>query len=140
DNQVRLQLFALAYNLANFLRQLALPRPGADLDADDAAGEADQDRREGGAPCPGGDVPVGGGGSPASVVRGHPGSVRSVEGGTSAGLRAIVGRGRRSHASEGGDDAPRSPGTAFGDESRRAVPPVLEMARGLIACCSVARP
>jgi Transposase DDE domain group 1 len=26
-NQVRLQLFALAYNLANFLRQLALPRP-----------------------------------------------------------------------------------------------------------------
>jgi hypothetical protein len=25
DNQVRLQLFALAYNLANFLRQLALP-------------------------------------------------------------------------------------------------------------------
>jgi hypothetical protein len=27
DNQVRLQLFALAYNLANFPRQLALPRP-----------------------------------------------------------------------------------------------------------------
>jgi hypothetical protein len=27
DNQVRLQLFALAYNLANFLRHLALPRP-----------------------------------------------------------------------------------------------------------------
>src|SRR3954467_12797400 len=26
DNQTRLQLFALAYNLANFLRQLALPR------------------------------------------------------------------------------------------------------------------
>ena len=26
DNQVRLQLFALAYNLANFLRQLTLPR------------------------------------------------------------------------------------------------------------------
>jgi Transposase DDE domain group 1 len=25
-NQVRLQLFALAYNLANFLRRLALPR------------------------------------------------------------------------------------------------------------------
>ena len=24
---MRLQLFALAYNLANFLRQLALPRP-----------------------------------------------------------------------------------------------------------------
>jgi hypothetical protein len=27
NNQVRLQLFALAYNLANFLRQQALPRP-----------------------------------------------------------------------------------------------------------------
>ena len=26
DNQVRLQLFALAYNLDNFLRRLALPR------------------------------------------------------------------------------------------------------------------
>lgn len=27
DNQARLQLFALAYNLGNFLRQLALPKP-----------------------------------------------------------------------------------------------------------------
>jgi len=27
DNQARLQLFALAYNLANFLRRLALPKP-----------------------------------------------------------------------------------------------------------------
>src|SRR5262245_38053942 len=27
DNQARMQLFALAYNLGNFLRQLALPRP-----------------------------------------------------------------------------------------------------------------
>jgi len=26
DNQVRLQLFVLAYNLGNFLRRLALPR------------------------------------------------------------------------------------------------------------------
>ena len=26
DNQVRLQLFTLAYNLGNFLRRLALPR------------------------------------------------------------------------------------------------------------------
>ncbi len=26
DNQVRLQLFALSYNLGNFLRRLALPR------------------------------------------------------------------------------------------------------------------
>jgi hypothetical protein len=27
DNEARLQLFALAYNLGNFLRQLVLPRP-----------------------------------------------------------------------------------------------------------------
>ena len=27
DNHVRLQLFALAYNLGNFLRRLVLPRP-----------------------------------------------------------------------------------------------------------------
>jgi hypothetical protein len=27
DNKARLQLFALAYNLANFLRQLVLPKP-----------------------------------------------------------------------------------------------------------------
>jgi hypothetical protein len=27
DNQVRLQLFALAYNLGNFLRHLVLPKP-----------------------------------------------------------------------------------------------------------------
>jgi hypothetical protein len=27
DNAVRLQLFAMAYNLANFLRQLVLPKP-----------------------------------------------------------------------------------------------------------------
>ena len=27
DNEARLQLFALAYNLANFLRQLVLPQP-----------------------------------------------------------------------------------------------------------------
>ena len=27
DNAAQLQLFALAYNLANFLRQLVLPRP-----------------------------------------------------------------------------------------------------------------
>jgi hypothetical protein len=27
DNEARLQLFALAYNLGNFLRQLVLPKP-----------------------------------------------------------------------------------------------------------------
>jgi len=31
DNQIRLQLFALAYNLGNFLRSLALPKKIKDL-------------------------------------------------------------------------------------------------------------
>ena len=45
DNAVRLQLFALAYNLANFLRWLALPERGGALVADHVAREAGQDRR-----------------------------------------------------------------------------------------------
>jgi len=47
DNQVRLQLFALAYNLGNFLRRLALPRAVKHWSLIPiyigAAGEADQD-------------------------------------------------------------------------------------------------
>jgi Transposase DDE domain group 1 len=44
DNGVRLQLFALAYNLANFLRSLVLPTRGCAVVADHAAREAGQDR------------------------------------------------------------------------------------------------
>src|SRR5205807_212480 len=65
---------------------------GADLDADDAAREADQDRREGGASRPGSDVPAGGGGGPARAVRGAPGWDRSAARG--AGPRVIVHRRR----------------------------------------------
>jgi len=46
DNQARLQLFALAYNLGNFLWRLAMPKAAA-LVSDDVAGEADQNRDEG---------------------------------------------------------------------------------------------
>ena len=59
DNQARLQLFALAYNLANFLRRLALPKSGSAMVADDAAGEADQDRGQGDAALEVRDVPTG---------------------------------------------------------------------------------
>ena len=45
DNAVRLQLFALAYNLANFLRSLALPGRGGALVAHHVAREAGEDRR-----------------------------------------------------------------------------------------------
>ena len=100
DNQARLQLFALAYNLANFLRQLALPRPVQTLDADDAAGEADQDRGQGGPPRQGRDVPAGGGGGAPGVVRGDPGSDRSAASGAEP--RVIVRRGRMRVASSRG--------------------------------------
>ena len=46
----------------------------ASLDADDVAGEIDQDRREGGAPCPAGDLPDGGGSNSAGIVPGHSGA------------------------------------------------------------------
>jgi hypothetical protein len=39
-NAVRLQLHALAYNLANFMRTIALPEEGRALVADDPAREA----------------------------------------------------------------------------------------------------
>ena len=45
DNAVRLQLFALAYNLANFLRSLALPSDVAHWSLTHVAREAGQDRR-----------------------------------------------------------------------------------------------
>ncbi len=87
DNQTRLQLFALAYNLANFLRRLALPRDGAALVADDAAGEADQDRGQGDAAREVRDVPTGRGGRDAELVRSDPRPHRA------AGDAAAAGRG-----------------------------------------------
>ena len=44
-NAVRLQLFALAYNLANFLRSLALPEAVGSMVANHVAREAGQDWR-----------------------------------------------------------------------------------------------
>ena len=48
-NEVRLQLHALAYNLANFLRSLVLPNIHCRLVTDELAGSDDQNWREG---CP----------------------------------------------------------------------------------------
>ena len=45
-NTVRLQLHALAYNLGNFMRTLALPKDGGAVVADQPPREADQDRRQ----------------------------------------------------------------------------------------------
>src|SRR5271155_4359610 len=46
---------------------------GAALDADDVAGETDQDRSEGGAPFAAGDLPDGGGGNPTGIVPNYSG-------------------------------------------------------------------
>jgi hypothetical protein len=100
DNQARLQLFALAYNLGTFLRQLALPPFGAHLVADHIAGKADQDRCEGRAPCQGGDLPAGRGIRSRGIVRGDPGPDRSAAGGAEPGM--IVRRGRIEVASSRG--------------------------------------
>ena len=48
------------------------------LDADDLAGEVDQDRTEGGTPLEVREVPTGGGGSPAKAVRSNPGAHRAI--------------------------------------------------------------
>ena len=68
-NAVRLQLHALAYNLANFMRTLALPRGGRAVVAHDAAREAGEDRRPDRAPRPLRGVPAGRGGGAALAVR-----------------------------------------------------------------------
>jgi hypothetical protein len=91
DNQVRLQLFVLAYNLGNFLRRIALPvsvkhwtaanRTAGErqaLDAHDATRQVDQDRREGRASRPVRDIPTGGGGGPASIVPSDPGADTAI--------------------------------------------------------------
>ena len=51
-NAVRLQLHALAYNLGNFMRTLALPEKGQALVVDEPQGKTRQDRREDRNPCP----------------------------------------------------------------------------------------
>ena len=72
DNQTRLQLFALAYNLANFLRRLALPRDVKHWSLTTLTREADQDWGQGDAALEVRDVPTGRGGGDAELVRGDP--------------------------------------------------------------------
>ena len=68
-NAVRLQLHALAYNLGNFMRTLAMPKNGGAVVTDEFAGEADQDRRQGGQPRPLCHVPDGRGRGAATMFR-----------------------------------------------------------------------
>lgn len=79
DNQVRLLLFVLAYNMGNFLCQAVLRESGASLVVDDVAQEADQDRGEGGVSFQAGDLPDGGGGGAEGVVPRHLAGNRAAE-------------------------------------------------------------
>ncbi len=68
DNQVRLQLFVLAYNLGNFLRRFALPASVKHWTLTTLRDKLIKIGREGRTSCPVRDVPTGGGGRPASIV------------------------------------------------------------------------
>jgi hypothetical protein len=87
DNSARLQLFALAYHLANFLWQLA---PGADqgTDADDVAGEANPVRGQGRVARRLRELPAGRGNGAAEAVRGDSGADRAAAAGACPGLRS----------------------------------------------------
>jgi hypothetical protein len=73
---VRLQLYALAYNLGNFMRTLTMPKTVADQ----PAREADRDRRHGRQPWPLCDVPAGRSRGVAADVRRNPFADRSTAG------------------------------------------------------------
>jgi hypothetical protein len=73
DSEARLQLHALAYNLANFMRTLALPKEVEHWSAHDAAGEVSEDRCGSGQPWPLGHVPIGRGCHVTKLVPENPG-------------------------------------------------------------------
>ena len=58
----------IASKVVNFYNQRGAAAEREALDADDASGQADQDRREGGSPCTVHHVPTGGGGGPPSAI------------------------------------------------------------------------
>lgn len=96
DGQVRLQLFALAYNLGNFLRRLALPPMVKHWSLIPTyvgtTGEADQDRREGRFAREIRHLPDGGSGSAAVALPCHPRTHSSAQAtGFGAGMTAVRG-------------------------------------------------
>ena len=76
NNAVRLQLHALAYNLGNFMRTLALPKEGGTLVADDATREAGEDRCQGGQPWSVRHLPDSRSRGPKGPVSGNPAADR----------------------------------------------------------------
>src|SRR5271170_7404817 len=87
---------------------------GAALDADDVAGETDQDRREGGAPFAAGDLPDGGGGNPTGIVPDYSGKDWMAEIAHAAARLMLAGRQMRESKMADGDAL-----SAFGRETAR---------------------
>ena len=87
-NAVRLQLHALAYNLGNFMRTLAMPKAAEPWSPDQPAREADQDRRQGRQPSPLRHVPDGRGRGAARDVPGNPVADRPVAGTARTSMRS----------------------------------------------------
>jgi len=65
--------FQRAGKLGVLLSAGSVAQSGAALVVDDVAGETNQDRSQGGVPCPEGGLPDGGSGGTTRVVPGHPG-------------------------------------------------------------------
>ena len=72
DNAVRLQLHALAYNLANFMRTLALPKGVEYWSLTTLREKVGKDRCQGGQPWPLRHVPIGQGGGAEGTVPENP--------------------------------------------------------------------
>ncbi len=77
-NAVRLQLHALAYNLGNIMRTLALPDPVSNWTLTTLREQAGQYRGKGREPWPLRHLPIGRGRCAACSVRRHPGSDRPL--------------------------------------------------------------
>ena len=75
-NAVRLQLHALAYNLANVMRRLALPEAVAHWSLASLRGEARQDRRQDRHACPVRHLPDGRGRGAEGIGPGYPAADR----------------------------------------------------------------
>jgi hypothetical protein len=86
-NAVRLQLHALAYNLRNFMRTLAMPKAVEPWSLTSLWEEADQDWRKGRQPWPLRDIPDGRGPRVAAHVQGHPDAYCPASGAARTSLR-----------------------------------------------------
>jgi Transposase DDE domain group 1 len=87
-NAVRLQLHALAYNLGNFVRTLAIPKMAQPWSLTSPAREADQDRRKGRQSRALRDLPDGRSSGAATDVRRHPVADRPAARNASTRMRA----------------------------------------------------